>query len=327
MANLFGLAFKDIFSAEYHIRQVVQPTPMVRSRRLSKKCGGETFFKLENLLQPVGSFKLRGAYNKIASLSDAEKERGIVAVSAGNHAQAVAFCAQMFGIEATIFMPETTPEVKVENTQIYGAKVVLKGANYDQSKEHAHEFQSITGKAFIHPFCDPKIISGQGTVALEILRQDPDIDTLLVPVGGGGLIIGCAMAAKHINPNIRVIGIQPEVSAPWAHSLKAGRRTPVDTQRSLADALIGTIISDEFFEFFRHWVDDVVTVSEETIAESIYWMLKNHRMVIEGGGAVGIGALLKEKVDVAGRRTAVVITGCGLDNSALLDVVHRFEHA
>lgn len=317
--------FKDIFSAEFRIRQVVQPTPLVRSPHLSKVAGSDIFFKLENLLQPIGSFKLRGAYNKIHSLTDVEKGRGIVAVSAGNHAQAVSFCANHFGIEATIFMPETTPEVKVENTKIWGAKVVLKGANYDEAKLHAHEFQSISGKAFIHPFCDEKVIAGQGSVALELFREMPDIKTLVVPVGGGGLIMGCAIAAKHIDPSIRVIGVQPELSSPFYHSMKAGKFTPTEIQRSLADALIGQIINEDFFHTFQKYVDEVVMVDEDAIAEAIYWMLKNHRQVIEGGAAVGIAAVMQNKIKLGDEKTAIVITGCGLDNQTLLDIVHRFE--
>lgn len=318
------VSFKDIFSAEYRISQVVQATPLVRSAHLSNQVGEDIFFKLENLLLPVGSFKLRGAFNKIHSLTDAEKAKGIVAVSAGNHAQAVAFCAAHFGVEATIFMPETTPSVKVENTGIFGAKVVLKGKNYDESKGHAAEFVSISGRPLIHPFADPKVIAGQGTAALEILRERPDIDTLVVPVGGGGLIIGCAIAAKSINPAIKVIGIQPEKSSPFVHSMKAGKFLQTPIERSLADALMGQLFSEEFFEMFRRWVDEVHAVDEDAIAEAIYWMLKNHRMVIEGGAAVGIAAMLRGIVKPSGK-TALVITGCGLDNAALLEIVHKYE--
>lgn len=322
---MLEVTFNDILEAHSTLAPVVRETPWIRSVDLSEETGVPVGLKLENLLQPVGSFKLRGAYNKIAGLSGEERSRGLLAVSAGNHAQAVAYCARLFDAEATVFMPENTPRVKVERTRRFGAHVVLEGADYDESEALAHAFEQDSGKVFVHPFDDAAIIAGAGTVGLEIMWQMPECRTLIVPVGGGGLISGCAIAAKGIDPKVRVIGVQPENSAPFCHARQAGRFVDTPVKGSLADALVGRLISEEFWTFFDPCVDDLVTVNEEVIAAAVYWVFKRHGLVIEGGAAVGIAALLEHKIDLAGAPTAVVVTGCGLDTATLVDILARFE--
>ena len=316
---------QDVLAAARRVREVVRRTPLLHSRPLSEQCGARVHLKLENLLFPVNSFKLRGAYNKMATLTDEEKRTGVVAVSAGNHSQAVAWCATRLGIRSTIFMPENAPQVKVEKTREFGAEVLLRGRDYDHSERLSHEYEAQTGKVFIHPFFDERIIAGQGTVALEVFEALEDVDTLVVPVGGGGLALGCALAARAANRDVEIIGVQPEASAPFHHALAAGRYVETPILDSLADALTGDIISEDFFDFFRRHIRRVSVVNEDDIAYGIYWMLKHHGLVVEGGGAAGVAALLRGRLDLEGKNAAVIVTGSGIDFSKLMDIVHRFE--
>ena len=324
---MFSIGWEEIQDAAARIAGVVHETPLAPAPALSAAAGGEVWLKLEHRLWPVGSFKLRGAYNRMARLTAAERARGVLTVSAGNHAQAVAYCAQMLELDAVIYMPTTTPSVKVENTRRFGADVRLEGGDYDASAARAHAFEQASGRVFVHAFCDPAIIAGAGTAALEILRQQPDIDTLVVPVGGGGLAIGCGVAAKSQRGGVRVVGVQPEASAPFHHALRAGRRVDVPIGASLADALVGELISEEFFQLFREWVDDVVTVGEPALERGIYWMLEHHGEVIEGAGAAGIAAILEGRIELRGRKTAVLVTGRGIDFDALLEIIQRHAGA
>lgn len=315
--------FRNIFEAQERVAAVARETPLIHSHALSRESGAPVYLKLENLLQPVGSFKLRGAYNKMSRLTAEEKEKGVVTVSAGNHAQAVACCAAMSGLDAVIFMPENTPQIKINNTKRFGVTIRLEGGSYDESERLSHIYEKETGRTFIHPFCDACVIEGQGTVCMEILRRLPGVETLVVPVGGGGLITGCAVAAKTVNPGVRVIGVQPEASAPFLHSKKAGRCVETQIGDSIADALTGEIISEEFFTLVDSWVDEIVMVSEQQIERGIFWMLQNHAQVIEGGAAVGISALLDSMIDLDAKTTAVIVTGCGIDVSRLNDIIQK----
>ena len=317
--------FKDIAEAYDRIRNALLETPLVYSHPLSEAANARVYFKLENLLQPAGSFKLRGAYNRMSLLTEEERALGVAAVSAGNHSQGVAHCAALFGINAVIFMPENAPRIKVEKTRSFGAEVVLKGRDYDDSARHAGEFVRETGRIFIHPFDDHRIIAGAGTVAVEVLRRLPETGVLIVPVGGGGLITGCAIAARGIKPDVEIIGVQPEKSMPFVTSLDAGRRVETPILDSLADALTGEIISEEFFDFFTDNVPRCVAVDEDSIARAIYWMLRRHGHVSEGGAAVGIAALLENKINVAGKTVVAVITGCGIDIATLHEIIGRFR--
>lgn len=317
--------FKDIEEAYERIRSALLETPLVYSHALSEATDARVYFKLENLLQPAGSFKLRGAYNRMSLLTNEERERGVVAVSAGNHSQGVAHCAALFGVHAVIFMPGNAPRIKVEKTRAFGAEVVIEGRDFDDSAHQAEEFVRETGRVFISPFDDHRIIAGAGTVAVETVRRLPEVDTMIVPVGGGGLITGCAIAARGIKPDVEIIGVQPENSMPFVKSLDAGRCVETPILDSLADALTGEIISEDFFEFFAENVSRCVAVDEDAIAHAIYWMLRRHGHVIEGGAAVGIAALLENKINVAGKTVVVVITGCGIDIATLYDIIGRFR--
>jgi len=322
---MFDVTFKDVYEADSRIRPVVEKTPLVYSAGLSEMTGADVYLKLENLLQPVGSFKMRGALNRIATLDDAQKEKGILAVSAGNHSQAVAFCGRLFGIDTAIFMPENSPSVKVDRTRAFGAEVFLHGSDYDDSARQAEEYRRETGRTFIHPFCDGMIIAGQGTVGFEIMRERPEIDVMVAPVGGGGLICGCSIAAKTSRPEVEIFGVQPEASAPFYHCMKEGRYIETPIGDSIADALTGEIISEDFFEFFRKHVDEMAYVREEEIEHAIYWMLMNHAQLVEGGGAAGVAALIEKKSDFSGRKVAVIVTGCGIDASRLGRIIEKFE--
>lgn len=304
---------------------MVAPTPVVWSAPLSEASGAEVFLKLENLLEPVGSFKLRGAYNRMAALTDEEKRRGVVTASAGNHGQAVSYCASLAGVDAEVFMPVNTPKIKAENVRRFGARIRLEGLDYDDAERRAHEFERESGRVFIHPFYDTAVMAGQGTVALELMEQTAGADVIIVPVGGGGLACGCAVAAKAINPRARIIGVQPETSAPFAESKKAGRRVESPIGYSLADALTGEIIADDMFELFDSLVDDVAAVSEAALADAVYMLLKRHGMAIEGGGAAGVAALLGGLPGVAGKRVAVIVTGRGIDPCVLAKIIIEKE--
>jgi threonine dehydratase len=322
---MLHVTMQDILAAHARFRKSLRETPLVFSPELSRISGGEIWLKLDNLLQPTGSFKLRGAFNKIVTLTDEEKTRGLVAVSSGNHSQAVAWCARELGLDAVIFMGENTPKVKVENTRRHGAQVILKGRDYDEADYYSHEYERETGRVFIHPFNDSVVVAGQGTAALEVLRERPDLDTLVVPVGGGGLISGSGVVARAVNPAIRVIGVQAEVSAPFVHSFKAGHYLKTPINDSLADSLTGAIVSEEFFEFFRQWVDDMVMLTEDEIAEGVWWMLAHHKLAVEGAAASGVAAIIKEKIDLKDKKTGVLITGCGIDMSKLTAIIDRFK--
>lgn len=305
---------------------VAPQTPVVRSAALGEASGAQVFLKLENLLEPVGSFKLRGAFNRMSLLTEEEKRRGVVTASAGNHGQAVAYCASLSGVDAVVFMPVNTPKIKAESVGRFGAGIRLEGADYDDAERRAHKFERESGRVFIHPFYDTAVMAGQGTVALELMEQTGGVDVIVVPVGGGGLACGCAVAAKDLNPNIRVIGVQPETSAPFVESKKAGRRVESPIGDSLADALTGEIIADDMFELFDSLVDEAAAVSEAALADAVYMMLKRHGIAVEGGGAAGVAALLGGIPGVAGKRVAVIVTGRGIDPSALAKIIREKEN-
>ncbi len=323
---MIDLRHERIVEAGERARGEFGRTPVIRSAALGEASGAEVFLKLENLLEPVGSFKLRGAFNRMSSLTDEEKRRGVVTASAGNHGQAVAYCASRAGVDATVFMPVNAPKIKVENVGRFGARARLEGLDYDDSERLAHEFERETGRVFIHPFYDAAVMAGQGTVALELMEQTGGADVLIVPVGGGGLACGCAVAAKAVNPRVRVIGVQPETSAPFVASKKAGRRVETPIGDSLADALTGEIIADDMFELFDSLVDEAVAVSEAALADAVYMLLKRHGIAVEGGGAAGVAALLGGIPGVAGKRVAVVVTGRGIDPAALAKIIREKEN-
>ncbi len=317
------ITLADILAARQRIAPVVTRTPLHQSVLLSERVGVPVYMKLENC-QQTGSFKPRGAANKLLSLSDVEKDRGVITVSSGNHGRAVSYVSSKLGIKAMVCLAENVPANKVEGIKRYGAEVLSVGQSYDEATEHSERIQAERGLTFSSPFDDPQVIAGQGTIALEILEDQPGIDTLVVPLSGGGLISGIALAAKSINPAIRVIGVSMDRGPVMHASLKAGQIVVLEEEPSLADALVGGLGSNNHytFELCRQLVDDSVLVSEEEIAEAMAFMLEGEHHVVEGGGAVGIAALLNGRIDV-GEQVAVVVSGGNVDIPVLVGIIQK----
>lgn len=311
----------DIYQAEYQIRETIYRTPLIQSSWLSKFTGSEVLLKLENM-QVTGSFKIRGATNKMLSLKKEEKARGVIAVSSGNHGRAVAYVAQEFGFPAVICVSETVPANKVNGIRELGAQVVIAGKTYDEATEGALKLQEERGLTMIHPFDDPYVIAGQGTIGLEIIKERPDINTVIVPLSGGGLLGGIALALKSINPAIQTIGVTMEVGAAMAQSLAAGKVAEIVEEPSLADALIGGLGPENHYTFNlnQKYVDKTVLVSEQEIAAGMTYALEKEHLVVEGGGAVGIAALLAGKVGNLGEKVVLVISGSNVSLDGLVEV-------
>lgn len=309
--------------AAKRIDGVAVKTPFAHAPLLSTMCEADVFVKKENL-QITGAFKLRGAFNKVASLSDAQRAQGVIAASAGNHAQGVAFAAKHFQIKAVIVMPESTPITKINGVTSYGAEVVLAGGNYDEAYAYATEYAQKNALVFIHPFEEEEVIAGQGTIALEMLDEQADLDMVLVPMGGGGLISGIATAIKGINPNIKVIG----VSATGAPALKNSyeQKRPIDTTsvRTIADGIAVRDTSEITLDYMLQCVDDVVSVDDEEIANAILFLLERQKLVVEGAGAVCVAALMHNKVaDVKGKKVGVVLSGGNIDVTMLSVIIEK----
>lgn len=299
----------------------VHRTPLLSSAAFSEMAGAEVFLKLENL-QKTGSFKVRGAFNRLARLDAAARARGVICASAGNHAQGVALAGARLGIPVTVVMPATAPTTKVVATRGYGAEVVLHGEGYDGAYERACQLAAERGLTFIHAFDDPLVVAGQGTVGLEIVDDLPDVDTVVVPVGGGGLIAGIAVAVKSRRPGVRIVGVQPEAAPALARAFATGRLEPVERARTIADGLAVKAPREMTFRLIRRYVDDMVTVSEDEIARAILLLLERAKLVAEGAGAAALAALLHGKVPDAGR-VAVVVSGGNIDVKLLARIIER----
>ncbi|WP_053384235.1 threonine ammonia-lyase [Leucobacter celer] len=319
-----ALVLGDFEHALDIVHRVTQRTPLESSRYLAEILGvPKVYLKCENL-QRTGAYKLRGAYNRLRQLSDEERARGVVAASAGNHAQGVAFAARELGIKATIFMPLGVALPKLQATRGYGAEVVLEGATFDETNRAARQFVEDTGALFVPPFDDPSVIVGQGTVALEILEVAPEVETIIVPIGGGGLISGVAAAAKQLAERegrpMRIIGVQSENAAPFKPSLKVGRPVTVETRPTIADGIAVARPGDLNFEMVRQYVDEVVTVSDDDIARAIVMLLERAKLVVEPAGAAGVAAILAGKAHVNGV-TATILSGGNIDPLLLQRVI------
>ena len=313
----------EITSARERIAGQIYLSPCAPSEMLSRLTGFHALLKLENL-QMTGAYKERGALNRLLLLSTEERERGLIAASAGNHAQAVAYHAGRLGVAATIVMPESTPLLKIANTRSHGARVVLQGSNYDESYAEARRLEQAEGLTFVHPFDDAAIIAGQGTIALELLEQVPDLEAVLVPVGGGGLVSGIAVALKSTSPQLKVIGVETEVLPSMLASLEEGRLVTVEAATTLADGIAVKRPGELTFEMVRAYVDEIVTVSEEEIASAILYLLEKEKTVVEGAGAVGVAALLNHKVSgLEGRRVISIISGGNIDVNVVARVIER----
>jgi len=315
-----GVTPEDFQAAAARIAGKVLRTPLLPSIELEESAGVPAFLKLENL-QLTGSFKLRGASNRMLQLSQDERRRGVVTVSSGNHGRAVGHIARRLDVDAVVCLPETVPANKVDAIRRGGATVRVTGATYDEASEQARRLQRDEGRVPIHPFDDPAIIAGQGTIGVEILADCPDVDTVLVPMSGGGLISGVAMAVKAERPGVRVIGVCMERAPVMYESLRAGHVVSLEDEPTLADALAGGLGGENHYTFriCRAMVDDSVLVSEESIARAMRFLLDTHHIVVEGGGAVGVAALLDGKLPDAGR-TAIVVSGGNVAMRTLLEI-------
>lgn len=317
------VTIKDIEAARERLKSVILPTPMLADARLQREIGAEAFLKAESL-QKGGSFKIRGAYNKISQLTDEEKSRGVVAASAGNHAQGVALAARLNNIKATIVLPEFAPLTKINATRGFGGEVVLHGATFDEAIAHSRKLQEKHGYTYVHAFDDEQVITGQGTIGLEIVESLPEVTTVVVPIGGGGLISGIATAVKNLKPNTRIIGVQAE-NAAWANpSIKAGRVVDAEIRPTIADGIAIKHPSELTLSIIREHVDEIVEVSEEEIARAIFFCVQNNRLVVEGAGAAGLAALLAKKITTnADDVVCAVLCGGNIDANLLARVLEQ----
>ena len=317
------VTLKDVLAARERVRDALYLSPCARTETLSRFSRTQAFLKLDNL-QMTGAYKERGALNKILTLGEAERARGLIAASAGNHAQAVAYHAGRLGISATIVMPETTPIMKVANTRGHGARVVLSGASYDEAYTEARRLEREEGLTFVHPFDDELIIAGQGTLGLEVVEQVPGLDAVLVPVGGGGLVSGVAVAVKALAPHVKVIGVEAEVLPCMQAAVEAGELVTLDAASTLADGIAVKRAGEITFEHVQLLVDDIVTVTEEEIASAILYLLEKEKTVAEGAGAVAVAALMHHKLpQLEGKRVCSVISGGNIDVNVVARVIER----
>ncbi len=316
---------QDVYRARQKIAPIARRTPLLYSPWLSERTGSAVYLKLE-CVQETGSFKIRGAANKMLHLTPAERERGVITVSSGNHGRAVSYVARRLGIRAVVLLSEAVPQVKREAIRQLGGEVVVHGETYDEATGYALRLQKERGLVMIHPFDDPLVIAGQGTIGLELLEELPEVDTVLVPLSGGGLMGGIALALKHAHTGIRTIGVSMERGPAMVESLRAGKVVDVVEQPTIADALAGGLGDNRYtFGLIQKYVDDTVLVSEQEIADGMAFALVEHHLVVEGGGAVGIAALLQNRVERLGRNVVIVVSGSNVELALLLEIANLYE--
>ncbi len=318
------ITLDDVRAAHENIRALVRHTPLVHATNLSAATGIELHLKLETM-QVTGSFKERGAANCLLQLDDEARARGVIAASAGNHAQGVAVNATRLGIDATIVMPEYTPLVKLERTRRYGAKVILHGASFDDANTYAKQLCDEREATFVPPFDHPHIIAGQGTCGLEILADGPDLDVVVVPIGGGGLIAGVALAIKETRPDVQVIGVESKAFPSMTAALRTGVPTTVDTDRTIADGIAVRTVGKQTLGYAQRYVDDVITVSEDAIANALVMLLEEERVVSEGAAATTLAAVMSDALrsQLQGKRVALLISGGNLDVNMMERIIER----
>jgi threonine dehydratase len=319
---LESVTLGSIQAARARIGESIYVSPCQLSSDLSELVGLPLHLKLENL-QRTGAFKERGALNKLLTLNEAERQRGVVTASAGNHAQGVAFHAAALGIRAQIVMPLATPQIKVAATRGFGAEVVLHGAHYEEACEEALRRCREEQRVFIHPFDDAEVISGQGTIGLELLEQVPDLEAVVVPIGGGGLIGGIGCALKETNPKIRVIGVEPEKLPSMMRAREAGAPVTISAEATIADGIAVRRAGDLTLPLVSRYVDEIVTVDDEEIASAILMLLEHEKTLAEGAGAAALAALLQSKTDLRNRRTVVLVSGGNIDVTLLAKIIER----
>ncbi|MDI3257820.1 MAG: threonine ammonia-lyase [Kyrpidia sp.] len=313
------LTLEDVREAAVRLDPVIHHFSLQQSQTFSRMCNNQIYLKLENL-QKTGAFKVRGAYNKVASLSAEARARGIFSASAGNHAQGVALAASRFGAPCTIVMPEGAPEAKITATRGYGSRVELAGATYDDAHLHAKQLCREKGGTFIHAFDDLQVMAGQGTLALEILKELPDADAVVVPVGGGGLIAGIATAIKTVRPKTKVFGVQASGAASTVQSLREGKRVTLEQIATVADGIAVKSPGELTFHHIQKFVDDVVAVSDEAILRAMYAFLERTKMLVEGAGAVGLAALFEGLLPVRQKKVVLVVSGGNVDIAKLANL-------
>jgi len=316
-----------IQEAQKRVEGVVVKTPFSHAPLLSKICNANVYLKKENL-QVTGAFKIRGAFNKIASLNEDEKAQGVIAASAGNHAQGVAFAARHFGVKATIVMPESTPLNKIDGVRYFGADVVLSGTNYDEAYAYSKKLQAEKNYVFVHPFEDDEVIAAQGTIALEIFEQikeyHQELDMIIVPVGGGGLISGIAKAVKTLNPSIEVVGVSALGAPAMKNSFDLKRAVDSTSVRTIADGIAVRDTSEKTLQLILDDVDRMISVDDEEIASAILFLLEKQKIVVEGAGSVGVAALMHNKIDgIEGKNIAVVLSGGNVDVTLLNVIIEK----
>ena len=314
------LTLKEFKQARSVLSGVILNTNLIYSKSFSKAAGNHVYIKPENM-QVTGAYKIRGAYYKISTLSDEEKARGLVTASAGNHAQGVAYAAQAAGVSATIVMPTTTPLVKVNNTKDYGAKVVLHGETFDDAAELAAKLSEEEGLTYVHPFNDPAIATGQGTISYEIFQDLPDVDVILVPIGGGGLATGVSTLAKLLNPNVTVIGVEPSGAASMKASLDAGHVVTLDRVETIADGVAVKTPGDQIFPYLQKNIDDIITIPDDELVDAFLDMMEKHKMIVENAGLLPIAALSHLKC--RGKNVVPVLSGGNMDVITVASLVQH----
>ena len=310
----------EFMEARERLGTVIEKTKLIHSTVFSEESGNDIYIKPENL-QKTGSFKIRGAYNRIAKLTEEEKSRGVIAASAGNHAQGVAFGAQKLGIKSVIVMPKHTPLIKVEATRKYGAEVILHGDVYDDAYNKAKELQAEYGYTFVHPFDDEDVIEGQGTIALEVLEELPDAEIILVPIGGGGLISGVAAAAKMKNPQIKIVGVEPEGAASAVAALENNEVVELSEAVTIADGTAVKRIGDTTFDYIKKYVDEIVTVSDYELMEAFLLLVEKHKIVAENSGILSVAGL--KKLNVKGKKIISILSGGNIDVLTISSMINK----
>lgn len=314
------LTLEKFEEASETVKKVTQETKLVYSDYFSVQTGNKVYLKPENM-QFTGAYKLRGAYYKISTLSDEERSRGLITASAGNHAQGVAYAAQCYGAKAVIVMPTTTPLIKVERTKSYGAEVVLHGNVYDEACEKAYELADEYGYTFIHPFDDLTVATGQGTIAMEIIKELPLVDYILVPIGGGGLATGVSTLAKLLKPNVKVIGVEPAGAACMKASLEKGEVTTVSPVNTIADGTAVQTPGSKIFPYIRQNIDEIITVEDDELIVSFLDMVENHKMIVENSGLLTVAAL--KHLGVKGKKVVSILSGGNMDVITMASVVQN----
>lgn len=314
------LTLEKFEEASEKVKEVVLPTNLIYSEYFSEQTGNKVYFKPENM-QYTGAYKVRGAYYKISTLSEEEREKGLVTASAGNHAQGVAYAAKLYGVPATVVMPTTTPLIKVNRTKGYGAKVVLHGSVYDEACQYALELAKKEGATFVHPFNDEVVATGQGTIVMEIFKELPTVDIILVPIGGGGLAAGVSTLAKLLNPNIKVIGVEPAGASCMKASLDAGKVITLPDVNTIADGTAVKTPGDIVFPYIQKNIDEIIAVEDQELIVNFLDMMENHKMLVENSGLLTVAAL--KHLDCKGKKIVSILSGGNMDVITLSSVVQH----